>query len=97
MVRIAEGKAVAVDSSSWLPFERSLKNTIMKQRAYNELKAIAVPTDIIYGTFDFIVTRTEVKKMLQANKYITFHLVKEMHDVTPRAAKYIIKLLKPLY
>lgn len=94
---IAEGRALAVKSSSWLPFERSLNNTIMKQQAYRELKAIGVPTDIVYGRFDFIVTRAEVKKMLRENKCITFHLVREMHDVTARASKYIVKLLKPLY
>lgn len=93
MARIAEGRALSVESADWLPFERSLKNTIMNQQSYDELKTITVPTDIIYGAFDFIVTRAEVKKMLRANKHITFHLVNEMHDVTKRAAKFIIKLL----
>lgn len=96
MTRIAEGRALSIESSQWLPFERSLQNTIMKQQAYNELKQVKIPTDIIYGTFDLMVTRTEVKKMLRANKYITFHLVNEVHDITNRTAKFIIKLLKQL-
>lgn len=96
IAKIAEGRALSVGSSSWLPFEKSLQNTIMKQTAYNDLKVIKVPTDIIYGSFDFMVTRTEVKKMLRENKYVTFHLVNEMHDITTRAAKFIIKLLKQL-
>lgn len=91
--KLNQGRAIDVSSASWTSFERSLQNTIMKQQAYNELKKVKVPTDIIYGKFDFIVTRADVKKMLQANKYINFHLVNEMHDVTPRASKYIIKLL----
>ncbi len=94
LARFAQGAVVNVNSTSWLPFERSLKNTIMKQTAYNELKAVQVPTDIIYGKFDFIVTRRDVKDMLEANKYIEFHLVNEMHDVTTRAGRYIIKLLE---
>lgn len=97
VAKISEGRVLSVNSSSWLPFERSLKNTVMQKQAYDELKIIAVPTDIIYGSFDLMVTRTELKKMLQANKYINFHLVNEMHDVTKRASKYIIKLLKPVY
>lgn len=93
--RFAVTRAVDFGRESWLPFERSLKNTILDQKAFDELKATRVPTDIIYGKFDFVVTRTEVKKMLQANKMITFHLVNDIHYVTNRSAQYIIKLLKP--
>ena len=92
--RFAEGRALSVDSQSWLPFERSLKNTIMDQRAYDELKAVEVPTDIIYGKFDLVVTRSEVKDMLKANPNVKFHLVNEMHDITKKAGRYIISLLE---
>ncbi len=97
MARLAEGRAVLIEPEEWVPFERSLRNTIMKQTAYNELKLTIIPTDIIYGKFDLIVTRKEVKEMLHANPNVTFHMVGEMHDVNNRAAKYIIRLLKPLY
>ena len=92
--RFTQGDILKIDQQSWTAFERSLKNTIMDQRAYDELKAIRVPTDIIYGKFDLVVTRRDVKDMLKANPYVTFHLVNEMHDVTDRAAKYIINLLE---
>ncbi len=93
--KFSQGRALSVNSASWTPFERSLKNTIMSQTAYDELKNLTVPTDIIYGKFDFVVTRADVKKMLEANPSIKFHLVNEMHDVTDRAGKYIAKLLQP--
>lgn len=93
--KFSQGRALSVNSKSWIPFERSLKNTIMNQTAYDELKKLTVPADIIYGKFDFVVTRTDVRKMLEANPAITFHLVNEMHDVTARAGKYIAKLLQP--
>jgi pimeloyl-ACP methyl ester carboxylesterase len=92
--RFGDNRVPRLNSSSWIPFERSLKNTIMSQKAYDELKAVRVPTDIIYGKFDFVITRTDVKNMLQANQNITFHLVNEMHDINKRAAKYIMSLLK---
>jgi pimeloyl-ACP methyl ester carboxylesterase len=91
--RISEGRAIAVNQDTLLPFERSLKNTIMKQQAYNELKAVEVPTDIIYGKFDLIVTRSDVKNMLATNENVKFHLVNEMHDINKRAANYIKRLL----
>ncbi len=95
--RFASERALSVNKSTWFAFERSMKNTIMRQKAYTDLKHISVPTDIIYGKYDFLVTRASVKKMLESNTYVTFHLVSEMHDINNRASKYIIKLLKPLY
>jgi pimeloyl-ACP methyl ester carboxylesterase len=94
MARLAANRAVAVDEASWIPFERSLKNTIMNQKAYDELKAIKVETDIIYGTFDFIVTRKDVKDMLEHNPHVQFHLVNASHDITDRAATRIVKVLQ---
>jgi cis-3-alkyl-4-acyloxetan-2-one decarboxylase len=94
MARLAANRAVAVDQASWLPFERSLKNTIMNQKAYDELKAIGVETDIIYGSFDFIVTRKDVKDMLEHNPNVQFHLVNASHDITARAASRIVKVLE---
>lgn len=95
--RLAFTKALDFSRESWLPFERSLKNTILNQKAFDELKKTTVPTDIIYGKFDFVVTRSDVKKMLAANKKIKFHLVNDIHYVTSRSARQIIKLLKPAY
>lgn len=94
VARFARRMAITLDPGSWLPFERSLKNTIMKQQAYKELEKVGVPTDIIYGKFDFIITRTEVKDMLDANKNVQFHLVNEMHDVTTRSSRYILQILQ---
>lgn len=97
IAKIAESRALSVNKNSWFTFERSLKNTIMKQQAYTELKRIRITTDIIYGKYDFLVTRKQVTNALDSNPYITLHLVKEMHDITNRASRYIIKILKPLY
>lgn len=91
--RVTRERIAGTIHESWDSFEKSLKNTIMDQQSYNELRSISVKTDIIYGAFDFVVTRNSVKQMLQANQYISFHLVKQPHDVTKRAARYIQTLL----
>lgn len=97
LARFAKSKMLTFDESTWYAFERSMRNTIMNQKAYSELRSISIPTEIIYGKFDFMVTRADVRKMLEANPCITFHLVNEMHEINVRAAKYIVKLLNPLY
>jgi pimeloyl-ACP methyl ester carboxylesterase len=78
---------------TWTPFERSLRNTILQQQVYNELHRLKIPTDIIYGRLDFVVIRTEVKRMFKANKNIKLHLVNQPHDINARAAAYISKVI----
>lgn len=84
---------LVMNEQTWLPFERSLRNTIMRQEAYKELRAIKVPTDIIYGRLDFVVIRSGVKQTLQDNPYVRLQLVSEAHDITDRAARAIALVL----
>jgi pimeloyl-ACP methyl ester carboxylesterase len=82
-----------VEGERWVPFERSLRNTVMEQTAYRELHDVRVPTDIIHGRLDFVVIRTEVKEMFQHNSNIVLHVVNDMHGLSNRSARYIAKLL----
>lgn len=83
-----------LEEADWPPFELSLRNTIMGQQVYQELHDIKIPTDIIHGRLDIIVTRTQIKKMFAGNDNIKLHLTNDVHDVSPRAANYIISLLQ---
>lgn len=85
---------IDLDEERWLPFERSLRNTIMEQRAYDELIALRVPTDIVHGRLDFIVIRTEVDKMLRSNPFVTLHAVTGMHGISTVASKYLANLIE---
>lgn len=78
----------------WLPFQRSLRNTIMRQAAYRELHHITVPTDIIHGRLDLIVTRADLRRMYKTNAYITWHTVTDRHGISARSAGYIFRLLE---
>lgn len=78
----------------WLPFEQSLRNTIINQQAYEQLRIVAVPTDIIYGRLDFVVVRQGVKKLFSQNKHIRLHLVIDMHGISKRSARYLVGLIK---
>jgi cis-3-alkyl-4-acyloxetan-2-one decarboxylase len=86
-------RTIRLSHHNWHSFEKSLKNTIMRQQAYRELRHTTVKTDIIYGSFDIIATKASIDKMLNHNKNIVFHSVKQPHNVTKRAAKYIERLL----
>lgn len=80
--------------AQWEPFARSLRNTIMQQTAYQELHSIALPTDIIHGRLDLIVTRSDLRKMYRANKHITWHTVTDTHGISARSARYMFGLIR---
>lgn len=80
----------------WVPFERSLHNTIMAQTTYDELRHTTVPTDIIHGRWDLIVTRTQISEMFAHNPKISIHMSNTTHNISPRAADYIVRLLNRL-
>jgi pimeloyl-ACP methyl ester carboxylesterase len=90
---LANVAALATNKQDWLPFERSLRNTIMQQTGYDELKAINVPTDIIYGRLDFVVSRSDIKDMLASNRHIQFHTVTDMHALSKRSATFLARLI----
>lgn len=82
-----------LSQEEWLPFELSLRNTIMNQKAYEELKEIAIPTDIVYGRLDLVVIRQGIKNMFRTNKNIALHLVTDIHGLSARSARYLASLL----
>lgn len=78
----------------WYPFEQSLRNTIMDQRTYDELKSVAVPTDIVYGRLDMIVIRRGIEDMFRHNKHVKLHLVTDMHGISANSARYLAELIQ---
>lgn len=83
-----------LNQEEWIPFERSLRNTILEQQSYDELKAVAVPTDIVYGRLDLVVIRQGIKTMFRPNKNVKLHLVTDIHGISRRSARYLAGLIK---
>ncbi|HSX29116.1 MAG TPA: alpha/beta hydrolase [Candidatus Saccharimonadales bacterium] len=83
-----------LSEAEWIPFSRSLHNTIMRKTAYSELHSIQVPTDIIHGRFDLVVTRKDVRRMYRRNHNITWHTVPDVHGISVRSARYLAALLQ---
>lgn len=82
-----------MSKDEWLPFERSLRNTVLEQLAYDELRVIQVPTDIVYGRLDLVVIRKGIERIFAPNKNIKLHLVTDFHGISSRSAKYLAALL----
>lgn len=75
---------------TWVPFARSMENTILDQNAVEELHKIAVPTNLIYGRFDGLVINDKHGYFLDKKcKNITTSEVPETHLLSPRVSKII--------
>jgi pimeloyl-ACP methyl ester carboxylesterase len=77
----------------WTPFEMSLRNTIMQQEIYQDLEALPMKTDVVYGRFDMFVMRGDTQKYLEKSNHVRFHEINELHRITPRAAKLLSQLI----
>jgi pimeloyl-ACP methyl ester carboxylesterase len=77
----------------WVPFKQSLRNTIMRQTAYDELRTAKIPTDIIHGRLDMVVIRTDLRRMFRINPHITWHTVTDFHGISVRSARYLATLV----
>jgi cis-3-alkyl-4-acyloxetan-2-one decarboxylase len=83
-----------LSEEEWYPFEQSLRNTILDQQTYHELKGIAVPTDMVYGRLDFVVIRQGIKDVFRVNKNIKLYLITDMHGISAGSAHYLAGLIE---
>jgi cis-3-alkyl-4-acyloxetan-2-one decarboxylase len=84
-----------LNDSTWRPFIRSLKHTIMEQQTHIDIKQLQMPMDVIYGTRDRLVIRgktTEIFGDDVAN--VTAHTIKENHGISPKASRFIVQRIE---
>jgi cis-3-alkyl-4-acyloxetan-2-one decarboxylase len=95
--RLAErlAKRVAgleVTPETWVPFIRSLEHTIMHQTTADDIKALTVPMDVIYGTFDMLVIRGKPHQFFGSDKEnIVAYTVRAGHVISPKASRFIVE------
>jgi pimeloyl-ACP methyl ester carboxylesterase len=80
---------------TWLPIERGLRNSIMQQSVYKELHDISVPTAIVHGRLDLVVTRTELKDMYKDNTNISFYMTTANHGLNLISARFLARMIAP--
>lgn len=77
---------------TWIPFARSMENTILDQKAVEELHSLSTPTEIIYGKFDGLVINDKHGYFLDAKcKNIVATEVPETHLLSTHVSKIIAR------
>ena len=84
-----------VTPETWLPFIKSLENTIMKQAAVEDIQEIDTPMDAIYGTFDMFVIRGNLQQTIGTNSdHIVSHKLRVGHVISVRASRFLVERIK---
>jgi pimeloyl-ACP methyl ester carboxylesterase/membrane-associated phospholipid phosphatase len=83
----------SLDARTWQPFELSLRNTIMQQHSYENLRLLTMPTDVIYGKYDVLVLRKSLQHYFRPSKYVRFYEIDELHRISARAGELIKELI----
>jgi len=78
---------------TWQPFEMSLRNTIMQQQSYDNLRELQMPTDVVYGRYDVLVFRKNIQHFFRPSKYLKFYEIDEIHRISARAGELIRELI----
>ena len=79
---------------TWLPFFRSLEHCIEQQTIIQDIKDIAAPIDVFYGTLDTVVVGENVRALGRLRD-VTFHQFAGNHQLSARYAKVVAKVLLP--
>lgn len=83
-----------ITKRNWLPFTRSLENTIMQQTTAEDIKGLTMKSDIIYGKFDTLVIQPKKDEFLgHDQKNIKIHTIKTRHEITDVGALKIVKCI----
>lgn len=81
-----------VDSDSWPAFIRSLEHTIMRQTAADDIKHLAMPMEVIYGSFDMFVIRGKPQQIFGADTpLITAHTIRARHAISLTASRFLVE------
>ena len=79
---------------TWIPFIKSLENSVMKQTAADDIQKLTMPADVIYGSRDMLVIRGKVTNIFGADAtHITAHTIKARHRITKVTAHFLAERL----
>lgn len=84
-----------ITEETWMPFCRSLNNTIMQTKSFKDTAKLQVPTLFVYGLLDMFVSKSNLKKAVRKNRrYLHLKTTLGPHEITPLQGKKIATMLK---
>ncbi len=89
--KLVDGMEVTRDN--WRAFRLSLKNTIVDQNTFSDIRDIDKPIHVIYGAFDEVLVQESLKKLVIFDKVRITKLQNVNHIIGQRFAKEVAKII----
>jgi cis-3-alkyl-4-acyloxetan-2-one decarboxylase len=84
-----------VEPATWQPFVKSLEHTIIRQTAADDIKQLAMPMEVIYGTYDMFVIRGKPRQIFgEEVQNVTAHTIRERHVISEKASRFLVERIK---
>jgi pimeloyl-ACP methyl ester carboxylesterase len=84
-----------VEPATWQPFVKSLEHTIIGQTTADDIRHVAAPMDVIYGTYDMFVIRGKPQQIFgEAARKVTAHKIRERHVISEKASRFLVERIK---
>lgn len=80
-----------LDEQTWIPFKKSLLNSINSQNSFDDLVKTKLPTTIIYGKLDFFLVPLHYKQAAEINKQISIISYNGGHTLTEKFSIAVAK------
>ena len=88
-------KGMEITDETWPAFKKSLRNTIMQTKTYQDLLKIEIPTLMLVGVLDLFIIKKNLKIVARRNKkFITLESAIGPHEITPVHGKTLAELLQ---
>lgn len=91
LLRINEG--IEVNEETWNSFRLSLRNTIINQDTYNDIKNLNLPVNIVYGLLDQFMVQENIAKLLSFDYVNITKLSAVDHSIGDRFARKVAELV----
>lgn len=82
-----------INEDNWNSFRLSLKNTVINQNTYNDIKNIKIPIHIFYGLLDGFLVMNNVNKLEAQDNVVITKLGSVHHEINK---KYAIEVAKQI-
>lgn len=84
-----------LSADTWVPFKKSLSNTIMKQNSLDDIAKLTLPMHLYYGMLDVLIQHKNYTELVALQKSnITITKLASAHMITKNSAKTIADELK---
>jgi pimeloyl-ACP methyl ester carboxylesterase len=83
----------ALNEKSWNAFASSMRNTIMRQQTFKDIRTLRMPIDVISGRLDIFVLKRPQRLLAKLMPNVTLHMLNEKHEISAGYGRYVASVI----